>query len=380
MNNKNKMSQHSIEQNLNLIYEAALESEHWKHCLSHIAICINAKSGMLGLDCLETGTHLSRISYGYEPDTVARLTAELRDKDLWTKALIDRNPDGFMLDTDLVPKHIYTQSEIFQELLKDYDIYHTIGAYVDKLGSTGVRIAFPRAKEQGEYNESERHYMNLILPHINRAIQLSKTLSQSEALSQSTHATSEKSERPLLLVSAEGYIVFSNESADALASAGSILEIRSGYLSVKNLQPGELSSALKSVCRDDDLLALEQPYAFSVLDNAGSPAMVRISRFQATGGVRSLNHTCGNMVYALVEILKPSCSKIALPRLITLFGMTKQEAEIALLICKGLSPLEIADQRCRSIETIRTQIKSITAKTEVKSINQLIYRLNNLIK
>lgn len=58
------------------------------------------------------------------------------------------------------------------------------------------------------------------------------------------------------------------------------------------------------------------------------------------------------------------------------FKLTRREAEIALALAGGLTPASIADDRAVSLETVRTQIKSILKKLGVASAPELIRILN----
>jgi DNA-binding CsgD family transcriptional regulator len=56
----------------------------------------------------------------------------------------------------------------------------------------------------------------------------------------------------------------------------------------------------------------------------------------------------------------------------TLFGRTRAECRVALLLADGRSPREIAQTVGVSFETVRSQMKSIFAKTNVKRQGELI--------
>ena len=55
-----------------------------------------------------------------------------------------------------------------------------------------------------------------------------------------------------------------------------------------------------------------------------------------------------------------------------LFGLTPAECRVALLLADGRSPREIAESVGVSFETVRSQIKSIFSKTNVKRQGELI--------
>ena len=54
------------------------------------------------------------------------------------------------------------------------------------------------------------------------------------------------------------------------------------------------------------------------------------------------------------------------------FGWTAAETRVALLLLAGLRPREIADENDVSHETVRTQIKSLFAKSGIRSQTELV--------
>jgi len=60
-----------------------------------------------------------------------------------------------------------------------------------------------------------------------------------------------------------------------------------------------------------------------------------------------------------------------------LFGLTPAECRVALLLCDGHAPKAIAGTIGVSVETVRSQIKSIFSKTGVKRQGELIRLLQN---
>jgi DNA-binding CsgD family transcriptional regulator len=60
------------------------------------------------------------------------------------------------------------------------------------------------------------------------------------------------------------------------------------------------------------------------------------------------------------------------------FGMTSAESDIALQLCAGKTPENIATARKVTIGTVRAQIKALLPKTGVKRQIELVARLNEL--
>jgi len=57
------------------------------------------------------------------------------------------------------------------------------------------------------------------------------------------------------------------------------------------------------------------------------------------------------------------------------FNLTNAEHEILLLVSKGHTPLEISEIRERSIETVRTQIKRIMQKLNVRRTHNMVLKV-----
>jgi DNA-binding CsgD family transcriptional regulator len=64
--------------------------------------------------------------------------------------------------------------------------------------------------------------------------------------------------------------------------------------------------------------------------------------------------------------------------LVKLFGLTRVEAEIALLLIQGMSLHEIATHRAVSYETARAHLKSIYRKTDTNRQSELSLLLSNI--
>ncbi|GHC09626.1 helix-turn-helix transcriptional regulator [Gemmobacter nanjingensis] len=94
----------------------------------------------------------------------------------------------------------------------------------------------------------------------------------------------------------------------------------------------------------------------------GSPVILRVSRIAAPGP-----HPLALVIST--ELYWPSEFSATVQEA---FGLTLAEVEIVRGITLGLPLKDIAEQRGRSIETVRTQARSILAKTETHSQSELV--------
>ena len=92
----------------------------------------------------------------------------------------------------------------------------------------------------------------------------------------------------------------------------------------------------------------------------------------------SLNYDavpCPNGQVVLISALETQFST----RLKSRFGLTDKEIQTAALLMDGLSSSEISEYVSRSKETIRTHVKSITKKLDVKSSHASVSKLFKLL-
>jgi DNA-binding CsgD family transcriptional regulator len=76
---------------------------------------------------------------------------------------------------------------------------------------------------------------------------------------------------------------------------------------------------------------------------------------------------------ALLFVFDPEAAPTVTADLLQrLFGFTSAEGELAVALCAGSSPEEIASERDRSISTIRNQIRSLYEKTGARRQSDLI--------
>jgi DNA-binding CsgD family transcriptional regulator len=152
-----------------------------------------------------------------------------------------------------------------------------------------------------------------------------------------------------ILVSAGGALAHANAAGEALVRKGDVLVESRGSLSARSSASAlKLRRAIAQACApygmEASLLLIERPI--------GRPLAVSIVPFRAAASRQAL---------LIIEDDSRTAAGVA-PRLRSLYGLTPAEAEIGSRIADGVSPVEIANERGVSVETVRSQIKSLSAK------------------
>ena len=84
-------------------------------------------------------------------------------------------------------------------------------------------------------------------------------------------------------------------------------------------------------------------------------------------------------MYSMVTSIDLNMDNSALTSMMSVYDLSEAEANVALQISEGVAPGEIAKNRDVSVNTIRTQMRTIFAKTETKGIPDLVRLLCSFI-
>ncbi|KAA0700663.1 LuxR family transcriptional regulator [Neorhizobium sp. P12A] len=175
-----------------------------------------------------------------------------------------------------------------------------------------------------------------------------------------------------IFVNGQGQVTMINEKARGLL--GVDLQIVQGELRpAKADEAVAFNRGLKAVLGSE--LSTQNGEADIVtLTRAGKRPLV--AHIQRIGGEMQgvFSHS-----YAVVLIDDPEEKFQQRPAtLVKLFGLTRVEAEIALLLGQGMSLHEIATHRAVSYETARAHLKSIYRKTDTNRQSELSLLLSNI--
>lgn len=376
------MNENNFSHHLELIYSTIDHEAQWQKCLKLIAKDIDACSGMIGVDDLSTGHHLQRMQAGYDPELVALEQKDLKEQDIWTQALVKLPHQGFRCTEQLVPLKQLVRTDFYNHGLKHFDIAFGIGAYAHTHGRFGTRLAFQRRKQQGEFSTAQQAYLNLLLPHFQRALALQAQLQPDKVQQTTQHryqgaGGSLSNQNFRLICNAKQELIYATPELEQVIDQ---LPIEASFaqqiIKLKGLTQNKLAGALASVCRTEQLANLATPIRFELNHQA--------QRFALSIDRIVLNDTLKKQLYAYKASLLEHKEPLALlslrlkterPRL-SILQLSAREQDLSAYIAKGMSPRQIAEHEHRSEQTVTSQIKQIHQKLGHKSYTSLVAKLS----
>jgi DNA-binding NarL/FixJ family response regulator len=206
----------------------------------------------------------------------------------------------------------------------------------------------------------ERRSMGLIARHAAAAVRL---WFRTRACAQGAEALSSSLNAAVLIVDAEARVAWMNHRANAWAQGRRLVVARGRLTEIAGVAL-DLARAIRD--------AAERRCASAVTVSADitiEMAPVAMPRGNAT--------SCGKAVLVLLRD-RNDCRQVA-ALLAESFRLTSTEVDLAIALWKGVLVGEYAQQRCVAMSTVRTQLKSLLAKTRSRRQSDVVALVGRML-
>jgi len=353
----------SLEQLIDMIYEAAVLPDRWKDVLNSLSGRFGAKGGILFTSSLD---NVRWLGAGESEQTFADWVAQgWAAQNFRVPRLLKMNYPGFITDLDICSAEEIATSPMYTEFLIPRGFIAVSGTVIQ--GATDDMLVF---SVEGFPSEEQARatfpFMNSIRPHLARAAMLSSQLHLERARAAVTALGLVGA--PAAFVTDKGSLVAANPRFDALLGK-EIFDFRE-----KLRFPDAKVDALY---RD----ALDKVRTEKLGRSIPLPASE-----ERAGGILHVIPICGvardifTSGGAILVVAGHNTSSGLSPELLQgLFDLTPAEARLARALMQGLTLAQAARQFGNSEATIRTQLKALFAKTGQTRQADLIRMLASFI-
>jgi DNA-binding CsgD family transcriptional regulator len=186
----------------------------------------------------------------------------------------------------------------------------------------------------------------------------------------------------ILMVRADGEIVYINPAAHALLRANPVLSIRMNRIWAPNPQKyQQLKSAINKMMALEPGIYSEPAENHVVIHSTKDTLYVHLSLIShATNTMPWIKQLLGEQAMVMLQItdLKHGLSINTRQQLLSIYQLSKAELNIAGLVAEGLQVSEISTLLQLSANTIRAQLKAIYKKTHTSRQSELMQLLLRL--
>jgi DNA-binding CsgD family transcriptional regulator len=371
---------------VDLIYAAALgEGASWQDLGDKLMKLMDAQRATLWLNDEEgvPGNLLMRTD-SYDDEYASRYVVLDPYRTAARGVSLDetvRRRGDVRLGHEIIPDVSYVNSEFYADFGSRSSRRYMIGGLITM--SKVIPLGLHRDAASKPFSEEDKRKLSLLLPHLQRALQMRDRLAPvAPGLGAGALDT-----LPIgvIIVDREMRVLHTNAVAAAL-----LIDSQCGLSTAHHrLARGTSKPALFARHPDDHAQLCRLVIAAS-RGSAGGGMQIRARPGALPDGsatlsalvgpaLRHLNSSSqpnmgtsvfhGAATVLVRHLLRPSTPPVKL--LLDLFGLSRSEAEVAVALAGGVTAEDVAHTRCVSLDTVRSQIRSVLGKTNASGLRDL---------
>jgi len=312
------------------------------------------------------------VTPNYTPEILADYNAYYYQHDVWANLGL-RQPPGFIRASDDLPmsQAEFRESLIYRDQGRFTQCFYLLGAIIPVGGPDDAFAVFGihRGESDPIFGPAEKQKGALLLPHLKRALQLRERLARLEIGQSVSLLAMETLSLGMLLVADGGRVLFANNAAIAILRDGASLTEQSGRLragtsaidqQLQRLIREAIRAAEGKIAVPGGLLRLPRadaaPLTLSIYPFQ-SPQPAKHSRIQA----------------ALIFLTDPGTQRAPRPEILAqIYNLTRAEAKLYGALLSGARLQDYADQFSLSLQTVKTHLARLFAKTGHSRQSELI--------
>jgi DNA-binding CsgD family transcriptional regulator len=344
------------------VYDCVLEPQEWSRTLPLISafgesaassIVVQGRLNNSGARIFEDGDRQSFLRLYFEKLAASRMPA--------MKQVAFDHLGEVATMTMLAGEREPLNSDFYLKWVRPLGFRDVIGVLVLKSGKRVAWFSVARSDVQSRFTESDLRQMELLSPHICRALLISDALDLQSIVATRLAETVDHLSTGVLLTEEKGRIAYMNGSAEAILKDSGALKSKDGHLvAVRPHARDALSRALEESSAGRAPSTSGQ-HAIPLPDEEGSGLIANVLPLQWRDGRNPLAALPGA---AAVIIQNPAEGAPApIEAIGLLYGLTAAERNVLEHVAASHTPQETADRLGVSVNTVKTHLQKIFAKT-----------------
>lgn len=357
------------------IYEGPNQSPPWTDALQHLKAALQAEHVTLMLRPPTADSAGVMINTG-ETTTEATKTYET---EFYSLDPFVRLKEGEVSSAEELIGRQWLDSEVYKGYLEPLGIRHLLGADLYTRDGIECRFRVTRTSQGKAFSEEDKTLCRIVLPHLKRSIQLHARLDSLETERSLFAGTVNRMLLGVISYSETEQILEMNQEAKRILAEKDGIWLSGDTLTVDSAQESR------------DLHKIFKQILSGELDDSGPGVVPAISISRPSGrakiGVLMRAIPAGpwseskNRPALAVFLRDPEGSGMQPSQELVrrLFGLTRMEARLALLLTDGLTLDEAAEEMNVRRNTARTHLRSIFSKTGVTRQTMLVRLMLNSV-
>lgn len=296
--------------------------------------------------------------HGITPAAIESYALDYGQEDMLAQHMNSAPIARFYASNLHLPETDESNSRFYREWIVPQGVAHAAGAVILREGEWLTEIIVQRSVSQPAFTYGDIASLNGLLPHLQRAIQMRQRFTDLQTGQSFLLGGLDALTIPTFLVDESGRVAWRNRQAEHLLLSSDTLSCVNGHFMAKDKSAARrISQAITDAINLGQGIEQHHGRAIQILRHARLPLTLILTPLSFdTAGKRARG--------AILFAFDPEQSRSISPTQVRLlFNLTNAEAELAVRLCEGM-PLEAcASDRGVSINTAKSQLRSIFAKT-----------------
>jgi DNA-binding CsgD family transcriptional regulator len=345
------------------IYDCSLDPSRWEQALGEIAEAFLAKSLILSLNDLRENRMVIDKTVGWEERWLEERARHLPEIHGFLTSWLS---SGASLDEPYVgsreiPPDLFAASPYVRSCFEPQGIVDATHFFLIHTPNYFSEIVIFRHQQQGVMTDREIALGKLLLPHLRRAVTISRVLDARAIERDRMAEVLDALACGVVLTDENGAILHPNRSAERMLGAGqAILESRGMLRAREPSAEKELRSAIRLAARDEAAMG-GAGLAIRLTEDETPPLFAHV--LPMTGG--DLRTGLQPSAAAAVFIGPGRDERREAAVIARAYGLTQAETRLLGRLLAGNTPTEAAEALGIGIRTVRTHLSNIFLKTGV---------------
>jgi DNA-binding CsgD family transcriptional regulator len=352
------------------IYDAALDRSLWVDVLRKSTKFVGGQAaGLLSKDAVSKSANL-HCGFGVDPHYDQLYLEQYAKLEPTGMTLFFFDVGQVLSTTDFMPYDEFLATRYYKEWAKPQGWVDCVHAILDKSATSSAHVSILRNESSGVADPSTRARMQLIVPHLRRAILIGKVIDLKTAASDSLADTVDGISAAMFLVDESARIVHANASGHAMLAEGSLLRAAGGKLLPRDASAEQALNEVCAMAERGDAAVGAKGIAIPLMASEGTRYVAHVLPL-TSGARRQAGATYA--AAAAVFVHKAALDAPSPPEVIRkLYKLTPTEMRVLLAMMQVGAAAEVAEILGIAESTVRTHLLRLFAKTGAKRQSDLI--------
>lgn len=364
-------SQQTLLNLIDLIYEASTKQESWPIFLNHLSDVTKGDFTTLFLQDLKSQKGNFAIAVRIDPQFSQSYAQHYSTRNVWLIQGKEMMHEGNVLTSQMMcPDDVVRNSEFYSDWLHPQKLLHHFGGIILKEDLLTSNITVTRRESSPPFGKIEIALLQKLMPHLKRSLQIYRRFSQFEMDRIFANEALNKLPMGIILTDSKGKILMINRSAQNILDKNDGLSCDRDGIRAARLRD---TSILRSMIANATNTAIGNGMSAGgqiliARPSLHRPFSVLVSPLRCNRISLERDHAA-----AVLMIDDPEAGiETSEQQLRRVYGLTHCEAILAMLILQGKTIRQASTELEITLNTARTQLKSIFLKTDCHSQVDLI--------